>query len=38
MAYIVERYPGSLDDFCTLEAMAPSKDLPALEVFPGRFR
>jgi len=30
MAYIVERYPGYLDDFRALEAMAPSEDLPAL--------
>ncbi len=30
MAYIVERYPGYLDDFKALEKMAPPEDLPAL--------
>jgi len=31
MSYIVERYPGYLDDFKALEGMAPPEDLPALE-------
>ena len=31
MTYIVERYPGYLDDFKALERMAPPEDLPALE-------
>ena len=30
MTYIVERYPGYLDDFKALERMAPAEDLPAL--------
>jgi dimethylamine/trimethylamine dehydrogenase len=30
MTYIVERYPGYLDDFKALEEMAPAEDLPAL--------
>ncbi len=32
MIYIVERYPGYLDEFKTLEAMAPAEDLPALNL------
>jgi dimethylamine/trimethylamine dehydrogenase len=32
MAYIVERYPGYLDDFKALEQMAPATDLPALKI------
>ncbi|MFT4608144.1 MAG: dimethylamine/trimethylamine dehydrogenase [Urechidicola sp.] len=31
MTYIVERYPGYLDEFEDLEAMAPKEDLPALK-------
>ncbi|MCP4301396.1 MAG: hypothetical protein GY783_12480, partial [Gammaproteobacteria bacterium] len=31
MTYIVDRYPGYLDDFKALEGMAPPEDLPALE-------
>ena len=31
MSYIVERYPGYVDDFLGLEAMAPAADLPALK-------
>ncbi|MFQ5610376.1 MAG: hypothetical protein ACE5F8_08935, partial [Woeseiaceae bacterium] len=31
MTYIVDRYPGYLDDFKALERMAPPEDLPALE-------
>ncbi|MCP4472261.1 MAG: NADH:flavin oxidoreductase [Gammaproteobacteria bacterium] len=31
MTYIVERYPGYLDDFKALERMAPPEDSPALE-------
>ena len=30
MAYIVDRYPGYVDDFRALEQMAPIADLPAL--------
>ncbi len=30
MTYIVDRYPGYLDDFRALEDMAPADDLPAL--------
>jgi dimethylamine/trimethylamine dehydrogenase len=30
MHYIIERYPGYLDDFTALERMAPAADLPAL--------
>ena len=32
MTYVVERYPGYLDDFAALEQMAPSEDLSALNV------
>lgn len=32
MTYIVARYPGYLDDFRTLEAIAPAEDLPALGI------
>jgi dimethylamine/trimethylamine dehydrogenase len=32
MAYIIERYPGYLDDFKALEQMAPATDLPALKI------
>lgn len=32
MAYVVERYPGYLDDFAALEQMAPKEDLPALNI------
>lgn len=32
MTHIVERYPGYLDDFRALEAMAPAEDLPALSI------
>lgn len=32
MSYIVQRYPRYLDDFKALERMAPSEDLPALEI------
>ena len=28
---MVERYPGYLDEFKDLEAMAPAEDLPALQ-------
>ena len=31
MTYVVERYPGYLDDFTGLERMAPTEDLPALK-------
>lgn len=31
MTYIVERYPGYLEEFEALEAMAPMEDLPALK-------
>ena len=31
MNYVVERFPGYLDDFHNLEAMAPPEDLPALQ-------
>lgn len=31
MSHIVERYPGYLDEFEGLEAMAPKDDLPALK-------
>jgi dimethylamine/trimethylamine dehydrogenase len=32
MTYVVERYPGYLDDFAALEEMAPLEDLPALNI------
>ena len=32
MTYVVERYPGYLDDFRTLERIAPTEDLPALNI------
>jgi dimethylamine/trimethylamine dehydrogenase len=32
MEYIVNRYPGYLDEFHALERMAPDADLPALEI------
>lgn len=32
MAYVVERYPGYLEDFNALEKMAPKEDLPALNI------
>jgi dimethylamine/trimethylamine dehydrogenase len=32
MTYVVERYPGYLDDFAALEQMAPKEDLPALNI------
>lgn len=32
MTYIVERYPGYVEDFRTLEQMAPIEDLSALNV------
>ncbi|MEE8364722.1 MAG: hypothetical protein V3R76_02970 [Gammaproteobacteria bacterium] len=32
MAYIVERYPGYVDEFKALEQMAPVADLPALKI------
>ena len=32
MAYIVERYPGYLEEFRALEVMAPVEDLPALNL------
>ena len=32
MTYVVERYPGYLDDFTELEQMAPAEDLPALNI------
>ena len=31
MNYVLERFPGYLDDFQGLEAMAPAEDLPALQ-------
>ena len=31
MAYMVARYPGYVDDFETLERLAPEADLPALK-------
>ena len=31
MSHIVKRYPGYLDEFSSLEAMAPMEDLPALK-------
>ena len=31
MQYIVERFPGYIDDFRGLEAMAPPEDLPCLQ-------
>jgi dimethylamine/trimethylamine dehydrogenase len=32
MTYIVERYPGYVEDFRALEQMAPIEDLSALNV------
>jgi dimethylamine/trimethylamine dehydrogenase len=32
MAYIIDRYPGYLDDFAALERMAPEEDLEALNI------
>ncbi len=32
VTYMAERYPGYIDDFEGLEAMAPQEDLPALKV------
>ncbi len=32
LAYVVERYPGYLDDFAALEQIAPTEDLPALNI------
>jgi dimethylamine/trimethylamine dehydrogenase len=32
MAHIVQRYPGYLDEFLALQAMAPREDLLALKI------
>lgn len=32
MSYMVQRYPGYLDDFKALEGVAPEEDLPALKI------
>ena len=32
VTYMAERYPGYIDDFEGLEAMAPAEDLPALKI------